>query len=177
MVRANRPGRITMAENTGEKMSNRISGMRMRVLLAAASLAVLAACGEKPAAPAAETAAPAAKPSDDAAWPKQAVADPTSLGFTAEGLAALDARLRAGKLDGESIGVVLCAEPLLNGVTRVLECHLEFPRHWRLWLGAGRQGAPANGQSGNRQKRKTAGRCHKICQFRVHSQEVFPKHL
>ncbi len=40
--------------------------------------------------------APAAKPSDAADWPKQAAADPTALGFTAEGLAALDAR------DGES---------------------------------------------------------------------------
>ena len=78
----------------------------MRVLLAAASLAVLAACGEKPAAPAAETAAPAAKPSDDAAWPKQAVADPTSLGFTAEGLAALDARMAKSVADQDVAGMV-----------------------------------------------------------------------
>src|SRR5262249_24212732 len=88
-------------------MSNRLHGMSMRVLLAAASLAVLAACGEKPAAPAAETAAaPAAKPSDDASWPKQAVADPTTLGFTAEGLAALDARMAKSVADQDVAGMV-----------------------------------------------------------------------
>ncbi|RYY91262.1 MAG: class A beta-lactamase, partial [Alphaproteobacteria bacterium] len=65
--------------------------MGSRLLLAAASFAVLAACSDnKPAAPAAETAAVAPKPPDDPAWPVAAVADPTTLGFTAEGLAALD---------------------------------------------------------------------------------------
>jgi CubicO group peptidase (beta-lactamase class C family) len=80
--------------------------MSMRVLLAAASLAVLAACGEKPAAPTAETAAPAAKPSDAQEWPKQAAADPTALGFTAEGLAALDAAMAKSVADQDVAGMV-----------------------------------------------------------------------
>ena len=74
-------------------------------LLAAASFAVLAACSEKPAAPAAETAA-AAKPSDDQAWPAAAVADPAKVGFTAEGLAALDARMAKSVADGDVAGMV-----------------------------------------------------------------------
>jgi CubicO group peptidase (beta-lactamase class C family) len=87
-------------------MSKPIPGMSLRVLLAAASLAVLASCGEKPAAPAAQTAAPAAKPSDDAAWPKQAAADPAKLGFSAEGLAALDARMAKSVADQDVAGMV-----------------------------------------------------------------------
>ncbi len=87
-------------------MSKRLM-MGSRLLLAAASFAVLAACSDnKPAAPAAETAAVAAKPSDDPAWPVAAVADPTTLGFTAEGLAALDARFAKAIADQDYAGMV-----------------------------------------------------------------------
>ena len=74
--------------------------------MAAASFVVLAACSDnKPAAPA-EPAAVAAKPSDDPAWPSAAVADPTTLGFTAEGLAALDARMAQSVANQDFGGIV-----------------------------------------------------------------------
>ncbi len=93
-------------EHQGERMSNTMWKRNARALLAAASLAVLAACGgEKPAAPAA-SAAVAAKPSDAPAWPATAVADPASLGFTAEGLAALDARMAKSVADHDVAGMV-----------------------------------------------------------------------
>ncbi len=77
-----------------------------RALLAAASLAALAACGgEKPAPAPAAAAAPAPKPSDDAKWPAQA-ADATKLGFTADGLAALDARMAKSVADHDVAGMV-----------------------------------------------------------------------
>ncbi len=76
-----------------------------RLLLAAASFAILAACGAgEPAAPAAPAAA-AAAPSDTAVWPTAAVADATTLGFTAEGIAALDARLAQSVTDGDVAGL------------------------------------------------------------------------
>ena len=76
-----------------------------RLLMAAASLAVLSACSPEAAKPA-EPAAVAAKPSDAQAWPAAAVADPTTLGFTTEGLAALDARLQKSVADGDVAGMV-----------------------------------------------------------------------
>ncbi len=86
-------------------MSRRPLMMGSRLLLAAVSFAVLAACSDnKPAAPA-EPAAVAAKPSDAASWPTAAVADPTTLGFTAEGLAALDSRLAKSIADQDVAGV------------------------------------------------------------------------
>jgi CubicO group peptidase (beta-lactamase class C family) len=86
-------------------MSNHIFGWGARALLAAASFAVLAACsGEKPAATATEVAA--ARPSDDQAWPAAAVADATTLGFSAEGLAALDARMAKSVADQDVAGMV-----------------------------------------------------------------------
>jgi CubicO group peptidase (beta-lactamase class C family) len=86
-------------------MSNHAWRWGARVLLAAASFAVLAACdAAKPAAPAAEVAA--AKPSDNQAWPAAAVADPATLGFTADGLAALDARMAKSVADGDVAGMV-----------------------------------------------------------------------
>src|SRR5262245_36442278 len=89
----------------GERMSIRMSIMRAPLLVAALSLAALAACSpDKPVA--AVAAAPAAKPSDDAAWPKQAAADPAKLGFTAEGLAALDARMAKSVADQDVAGMV-----------------------------------------------------------------------
>jgi|JI9StandDraft_2_1071091.scaffolds.fasta_scaffold33877_2 CubicO group peptidase (beta-lactamase class C family) len=76
-----------------------------RLLLAAASFAFLAACGEaaKPADPA---PAPVARAFDDAAWPAAAVADLATTGFTAEGLAALDARMAKSVADGDVAGMV-----------------------------------------------------------------------
>lgn len=77
-----------------------------RLLLAAASFAFLAACGPAgtPDAPAAP--APAARAFDDAAWPAAAVADASTLGFTAEGLAALDARMAQSVADQDVAGMV-----------------------------------------------------------------------
>ncbi len=76
-----------------------------RLLMAAASFAVLAACSEsKPAAPA--EPAVVAKAYDDAAWPSAAIADPTTIGFTAEGLAALDARMAKSVTDQDVAGMV-----------------------------------------------------------------------
>ncbi len=73
-----------------------------RLLFAAASFAFLAAaCTEAPAEPAA-----AARAFDDAAWPAAAVADATATGFTAEGLAALDARMAKAVADGDVAGMV-----------------------------------------------------------------------
>ena len=88
-------------------MSKRPLMMGSRLLLAAASFAVLAACSDnKPAAPAAETAAAvASKPSDDPAWPVAAIADPTTLGFTTEGLAAPDARMAKAVADQDYAGI------------------------------------------------------------------------
>ena len=76
-----------------------------RLLLAAASFAFLAACGEaaKPADPA---PAPVARAFDDAAWPAAAVADLATTGFTAEGLAALDARMAKSVADSDVAGMV-----------------------------------------------------------------------
>jgi CubicO group peptidase (beta-lactamase class C family) len=77
-----------------------------RLLFAAASFAIIAACGEStPAAPAAP-AAVAARPFDDQAWPSAAIADPTTAGFTAEGLAALDARMAKSVADHDVAGMV-----------------------------------------------------------------------
>ncbi len=93
-----------MVESQGEEMSTTWK-MGARALFAAASLIALAACnGEKAAEPAAAVAA--AKPSDDAAWPAAAVADASKLGFSAEGLAALDARMAQSVADGDVAGMV-----------------------------------------------------------------------
>jgi CubicO group peptidase (beta-lactamase class C family) len=85
-------------------MYTKPSRLGSRLLFAAASLAILAACSpEAPKAP--EPAAVAALPSDAQTWPAAAVADPTALGFTAEGLAALDARLQKSVADGDVAGM------------------------------------------------------------------------
>lgn len=78
-----------------------------RRLLAAISIAVLASCGDKTSiAPTPEATAAAAKPSDDLAWPAAAVPDPTALGFTAEGLGALNARMAQSVANGDVAGMV-----------------------------------------------------------------------
>jgi len=87
-------------------MSKHPFKMGSQLLMAAASFAVLAACGETtPAAPA-EPPVAAAKPSDDPAWPVASAADPVKAGFTAEGIAALDARLAQSVADQDYAGIV-----------------------------------------------------------------------
>ncbi len=75
-----------------------------RLLFAAASLALLTACGGAEPAKPAEPAV-VAKPFENPAWPATPVADATTLGFTAEGLAALDARLAKSVADGDVAGL------------------------------------------------------------------------
>ena len=69
-----------------------------RLLFAAASFAFLAACEE--------ASTPSARAFDDAAWPTAAAADPAATGFTAEGLAALDARMAQSVADQDVAGMV-----------------------------------------------------------------------
>ena len=82
------------AIDMGDEMATHI----LRSLLAAASFAVAAACGHD----APQLAA--AKPYDSPAWPTAAIAEPTRLGFTAEGLQALDARMKQAVDNKEKIG-------------------------------------------------------------------------
>lgn len=58
---------------------------------------------------AAAIAAPvlAQAPSASPAWPQQAVADPTTLGFTKAGLAALDARMKQSVADADTAGMTI----------------------------------------------------------------------
>lgn len=79
-----------------------------RAWLAAASVLALAAagCNKTPTIPATPAAEAAAKPSDNQAWPAAAVADPGKLGFTADGLAALDARMSKSVADHDVAGMV-----------------------------------------------------------------------
>ncbi len=85
-------------------MSNRILKPGVRVWLATASFAVLAAACN-PETPAPEAAA-VTTPAHDQAWPATAAADPAALGFTAEGLAALDARMAQAVADQDVAGMV-----------------------------------------------------------------------
>ena len=106
MVSPDRPAN-ELADNTGEKMSTIQLKLGSRLLFAAATLAIVAACSPEPAKPAEPTpVAAAAKPSDAATWPAAAVADATTLGFTAEGLAALDARMAQSVADHDVAGMV-----------------------------------------------------------------------
>ena len=58
---------------------------------------------------AAAIAAPvfAQAPSASPAWPQQAITDPTTLGFTAAGLGALDARMKQSIADGDAAGMTI----------------------------------------------------------------------
>jgi len=75
-------------------MLTRMHRTDARGIMAAISLVALAACGHTPADMPTEQAVSSQRPSDAQAWPVAAVADPTRLGFTAEGLQALDARMK-----------------------------------------------------------------------------------
>ncbi|RYG34074.1 MAG: class A beta-lactamase-related serine hydrolase [Burkholderiales bacterium] len=63
-------------------------------LLAAASIAVLSACSHDGKPVSAASPETVAKAYDNPVWPAAAVSDPSRLGFTAEGLQALDARMK-----------------------------------------------------------------------------------
>jgi CubicO group peptidase (beta-lactamase class C family) len=76
-----------------------------QVLLAVASFALLAACGHNAPATMVTTSASAAQPSNNPAWPAAAVADPTKVGFTAEGLRALEARMQEAVEKNEIAGI------------------------------------------------------------------------
>ena len=90
-------------------MSRHVFDMGSRSLLAALSLAVLAACGANtPAAHGAPLASP--KLYDNPAWPAAAVVNPTTLGFTAEGLQALDARMKQAVETRRNRRHQLCAD-------------------------------------------------------------------
>ena len=76
-----------------------------RLLLLVVSFAVLAAWSRNTPAALAEPTVSAAEPTDVPAWPVAAVPDPTRLGFTAEGLQALDARLKEAVNKKEIAGI------------------------------------------------------------------------
>jgi len=74
---------------------------KARWLIAAVSMTILAACNHDAMLASEATADPAR----NQAWPASAVSDPTSLGFTAEGLQALDARLEQAVDKREIAGI------------------------------------------------------------------------
>jgi CubicO group peptidase (beta-lactamase class C family) len=84
-------------------MSQHPFKLRSRLLVAVASFAVLVSGGGV--GPAVAAPAAASKPSDNAAWPVKAVADPTKLGFTTDGLRALNARMKEAIDKGELAGI------------------------------------------------------------------------
>jgi CubicO group peptidase (beta-lactamase class C family) len=87
--------------DTGDEMIRHALDTRARSLLATLSLAVLAACGANtPAAP-----LTAARLYDNPAWPAAAVANPTALGFTADGLQSLEARMKQAVDNKEIAGI------------------------------------------------------------------------
>jgi CubicO group peptidase (beta-lactamase class C family) len=80
-----------------------------RLWLAAISAVALAAyvSAQTGAPTPAKPGAAAASAAMDPAWPRAAVADPTSLGFTREGLDALDARLKRSVAEGDTAGMTI----------------------------------------------------------------------
>ncbi len=74
-------------------------------LLAAASIVVLSACSHDTQPVSGVSSAAVTKAYDNPAWPTAAVSDPTRLGFTAEGLQALDSRLKEAVAKGEVAGI------------------------------------------------------------------------
>ena len=84
-------------------MAERSIKLRSRLLVAGASLAVLVGGGGV--GPVDAVAATAAQSSSSPAWPVAPVADPTKLGFTTDGLKALDARMKEAVDKGELAGL------------------------------------------------------------------------
>jgi CubicO group peptidase (beta-lactamase class C family) len=88
----------------GDDMSKQILKIAAHSLLAVASFAVLAACAhDAPASP--QLAVAAINSPDGQAWPVTAIGDPTRLGFSVEGLQALDARMKEAVDKGELAGI------------------------------------------------------------------------
>ncbi len=86
-------------------MSMQKRAMASRLLLAAASFAVLAACSHGAPRGQSDASGVSAKAYDDPAWPAAAIADPAQIGFLAEGLQALDARMKEAVDKGELAGI------------------------------------------------------------------------
>ena len=78
---------------------------KSRALLAAVSISVLGACGHDAASAPGDLSVATGKAYDNPAWPRAAIADPTRLGFTAEGLQALDDRMKQAIDKGELAGM------------------------------------------------------------------------
>ncbi|RYG34075.1 MAG: class A beta-lactamase-related serine hydrolase, partial [Burkholderiales bacterium] len=74
-------------------------------LLTAVSLLLVTACSHDAPPTADVSALTATKPYNNPAWPAAAVADPTALGFSAEGLQALDTRMKEAVDKGELAGI------------------------------------------------------------------------
>jgi CubicO group peptidase (beta-lactamase class C family) len=74
-------------------------------LLAAVSIVVLWACSHDTQPVSGASLAAVTKAYDNPAWPIAAIANPTQLGFTAEGLQALDSRLKEAVDNGEIAGI------------------------------------------------------------------------
>ena len=76
-----------------------------RLLLAVVYFAVLAAWSSNTPAVSVQRPVAVAEASDDPAWPVAALPDPIKRGFTAEGLQALDARMKEAVDKGEIAGI------------------------------------------------------------------------
>jgi len=87
---------------TTEEMSMPLVTVTLRSLFAAATLFTLAAC-HNGASPSDRPAS--AQTQNNPAWPTAAIADPARLGFTADGLQALDARLSQAVEKSELTGI------------------------------------------------------------------------
>ncbi len=87
----------------GDGMSMLAVTRRLRTLLASAAIIGVAACGHD--APSAPRPASAVAAQNNPAWPAAAISNPTSLGFTAEGLQALDDRMKLAVDRNELTGI------------------------------------------------------------------------
>lgn len=92
-----------------------------RLLLGAAFMAILSGCGHSGPSTPAESTIATAKPYDSLAWPAVATADPTRLGFSAQGLQALDARMKEAVDKGEIAGISYAV--VKDGEVAALEFH------------------------------------------------------
>lgn len=94
----------TMLESSQRRLARRPT-IRSRSALAAACIVMFSGCGHNGPSPPAGTSIGSVRPYDNPAWPTAAVADPTRLGFTSEGLQALDARMKEAVDKGELAGI------------------------------------------------------------------------